>query len=517
MLLLQKKPQLFKIKPKEGGTSPFNLNKIQKQILNKIQKDIDSKGRSLMIIPKPRQGGITTLGGNLCLSFALTEPAIRTYLMAHDSTTAGDIFDNIIKFSWLSMDKRIKSIYKVKRDNRRELVFENNESSYVKTGTSPRGTTVDVLWISEAGKMSMDKNKWTELIEGALPASRDAKVIVWESTCDGGLGEFYERVMTAEKGKSAYSVFFFPWYAIEEYKTTAPENDKWLEDYQEIAKTEKLYKNPIKQFGITRDQLYWYYQTYYELKQQQATGSIKVQYPFTLEEAFISKARNKFDLNKIKNITTIKPIENLEGIKIYRPYQQGMIYSIGIDVARGGINAGDYSAFTMRPFHKDKNGQRLTIAQFEGRLEPDQYARLICRFANWYNNKGCRVYLTPEVNFEKDSIIKNILKNYDEDLVYKRFVLDPTKQYDSLIPDYGWNTTGTNRSRMIDEFTTEWRNGVTPIETEVEKKQALSFVFVPNKNNPVKGRYDHLPNEHDDVLFSDFLCNQGFDYIKEYC
>jgi hypothetical protein len=510
MKILSKRSYWFKIRNKDGQVVPFKLNKAQIRLLEKIQHDIKEKGKTRLIIVKGRQLGISTLIENLLLSYAMSVEAFTGYAMAHDATTANDLFDKVVRFAWNNIDDSLKQLYKVKKDNTRQLMFEGsmNQSS-VTVGLSGRGNTIDFLHVSEAGKISMNDKLWQEMITGTFPASEKAIGIVIESTADGGLGRFYNMVQQSLKGKNDFEVIFLPWYEAEEYREN-PKGD-WKEDYKKLSTMYNLYKDPSEMFNLDDEQWYWYYKQATLLEEE-----VKVQYPFNIEEAFISKSRNKFDVNVVKNIVPLAPIMDIEGVKVYRKIQPGMVYSLGVDVAKGGINAGDFSAFTMRQYYKDSEGKRPVTAQFQGRLEPDNFANIIVNFANWCKQQGARVYIVPEVNYEGDSIIKNILKYYDPNYIYKRYVQDPTKQYDSLIPDYGWITTSKNRTRMIDEFASEWRKGVLPIETDVEKEQALTFVFVPNRDNPIKGRYDHMPDCYDDVLISDFICNQGFDFIEQY-
>jgi len=282
MLFIQKYPHIFKIKAEDGQVIPFEPNIQQIQLLKLINSEIKDKGKARIIVVKPRQLGFTTLMQLLALSFTMSEPAFNAYTMAHDSTTATDIFEQKIKFAFDNLPEKFKNLYKVKRDNTRQLMFDDEMMKATLTvGTSARGTTQNLLHISEAGKMSMNGKLWNEMIEGSLPASEQAKIIIIESTADGGKGKFYDMVQNALAGNNEFKVFFPSWTNSPKYQLETPTNEDWKDKYYNLAKKYNLSFNPIKNFGLNPNQWFWYYKRIVLL----GLG-IKSQYPLSLEEAF---------------------------------------------------------------------------------------------------------------------------------------------------------------------------------------------------------------------------------------
>ncbi len=507
MKILKKKPNIFRLKNKQGQVVPFKPNKVQKDILELIQKRIKEKGKARLIVIKGRQQGVTTLMQLLALSYVMTEPAFNSYTMAHDATVANDIFEQKIKFAFDNLNQLIKNIYQTKRDNTRQLMFENElKSSNITVGLSARGTTQNFLHISEAGKMSQKKQLWDEMITGSLPASESAKVVVIESTPDGGMGQFYDMVQNALSGKNEFEVLFLKWTDNEEYQLEPPEDNEWKNDYLRLAQKYQLYKNPQEQFQLTDSQFYWYYRKAVVLGEQ-----VKVQYPLTLDEAFITASHSKFDLVKVKGIIPQTPVGEFQGVKVLRTSQiPNQKYSVGIDIASGLGN--DYSAITIRGFYPEFGVQHPLYAQAKLKISTDKLSLILIEIGKRLNNQA---YFAPERNAYSDLVIKALRDHYDESKIYQDRIQDPTAEYDKLVARYGFITKKSNRhgvnALLIDEFSIAYDEGKVDVLTEEEKSEMLTFVWDDDA-----GRYDHLPNAHDDVLISDFVCLQNMKYIAKY-
>jgi hypothetical protein len=499
MEIIRDKPHWFKIKAKGGRVIPFKENKVQKYVQKVVDEQIEQKGRARIIIIKGRQQGISTKFLLEGLDGALSQPAFTGYCMAHDATTASDLFDKVIKFAWDNLGPALKDLYKPKRDNVRQLMFEGvmNSSSFT-VGTSGRGSTIDFLLISEAGKMSERKNVWKEMTTGTLQAAEQAKHIIIESTANGGLGVFYEMVQESLNGQNEYKTIFLSWTDTKEYQTELPEDEQWKDEYRLLAKQYNLYENPVEQFGITQKQWYWYYNQSRILKEE-----VKVEYPFTIEEAFISKAYNKFDINTLKNIKAKEPLQIIDGVKIFKMPEESQIYSMGIDPSSG--LGSDWSCLSVRNFYTGE-----LVAQLKGKVREREMARIAVNLANWYNQKG-KTYIACEVNGLGRAVQNMIQDTYDEDLIYKRYVQDPTKQRDSMIPDLGFQTTNKNRDLIINNFVYAFVDKKVDIVNEDEIREAKAFIFSLDKN-----RYEAQEGSNDDLLFSDFICYENFNYIRQH-
>ena len=215
----------------------------------------------------------------------------------------------------------------------------------------------------------------------------------------------------------------------------------------------------------------------------------------------------KFNSKKVLAIKTVDPLEVLDQVKIFRMPEANQIYSFAIDPSSG--LGKDYTAFTVRGFYPNKEGKYPLYAQMKAKVDEETTVRLALNLANWFGKFG-KVLIAPESNF--GSYVTTTIKNsYDQDLVYKRYYQDPTVAYDKLIGDFGFKTTSTNRDNIINEYVTMFKMDKLEILNKDETDEMLNFVW-----NDEKKRYEALEPAHDDLLFSDFICVAGFDYIRQY-
>ena len=224
----------------------------------------------------------------------------------------------------------------------------------------------------------------------------------------------------------------------------------------------------------------------------------------------------KFEINKLLNIIPTEPVQIVENVKIYKMPENGQIYSMGIDFAKGVGDKGDYSAISMRKYYKNEKGQNELVLQFKQRIGVRETARLAINLANHYNSKGGKVLLVPEINFEGVATMDTFLETYNPDWIYKRYSKDETKQGEILVPDYGWETNVATRPKMINDLSYAFLDEEIDMPNIDEIDEARNFIYVADKVNPSKGRYEAGPKSHDDLLFSDMICYQGFDYITKH-
>lgn len=215
----------------------------------------------------------------------------------------------------------------------------------------------------------------------------------------------------------------------------------------------------------------------------------------------------KFNSQKVLTIKAVNPIETLDHVKIFRLPEPNQIYSLGVDPSSG--LGKDFTALSLRGFYPDEQGKYKLYAQMKAKVDEETTVKLVLNLANWYSKAG-RVLIVPESNF--GSYVTTTIKNsYDQDLIYKRYIQDPTVAYDKLIGDFGFKTTSQNRDNIINEFATMFKINKLEILNKDEIDEMLNFVW-----NDEKKRYEALEPAHDDLLMSDFIAVAGFDYIRQY-
>lgn len=301
--------KLYKIIDKQARDIFFRPNVFQKKLLGGLWY--------LNVILKARQLGMSTM----VLLFGLD------YCLFNDNISFG-VVDKSLDDAKKKLEK-IKHAYdnipeeyrpfvpKLVTDNKNELRFDNGSVIYV--GTSHRGGTLNILWVSEhaiIGKKYPEKER--EIRTGALNTVQAGQIIFLESTSGGATGDFYSICQRAEKmavsgqnlSELDFKFFFFPWWDSEEYELDCAEDYVFspeMDEYFEILEGSIRAK-------LSRNKRYWY------LKKKEMLGEdIKKEYPGTSKEAFESTDRDKYwakevDKARAENRICEFPVE--EGILI---------------------------------------------------------------------------------------------------------------------------------------------------------------------------------------------------------
>lgn len=155
--------------------------------------------------------------------------------------------------------------------------------SRITVGTSLRGSTLQLLHVSELGSVSVhDPMRAEEIVTGSLNAVGKGGKIFLESTHEGGkYGKNYELLMQAmdcigkELAPLDMKFYFFPWYTHPEYQLEA-------KYYQPTHEDEAYFNKLERERGISIDagKRAWYC----SIKRTQGS-KMKQEYPSTPEEA----------------------------------------------------------------------------------------------------------------------------------------------------------------------------------------------------------------------------------------
>src|SRR5262249_55273918 len=114
------------------------------------------------------------------------------------------------------------------KDSTTEIAFENGSS--IQVGTSHRGGTLQILHVSEYGKISaLAPDKAKEIKTGAFGTVHAGQFIHVESTAEGTGGEFYDLVQEADARQKEghalspldFRLHFFPWHGHHGYRLPA--------------------------------------------------------------------------------------------------------------------------------------------------------------------------------------------------------------------------------------------------------------------------------------------------------
>lgn len=276
---------LYWIVDKNAQTVRFQMNAQQRAFVRRLWY------RNLIL--KARQLGFSTLIAILQLDQALFVPNHNGVVIADTLPNASKLFGKA-EFAYDHLPDLLRQVLPILEKNKgSKITIEHLEDgrpahSTISVGVSARGGTVNLLHVSELGKIALKFPQRAEEIKtGALPAVPRDGIVVIESTAEGAFGLFWElcepaikrwREGTPETALD-WRLHFFPWYEAEEYRLS--EEDTAL---VEIPAALTTYFNKLEaELSIRLDpqQRAWYAKTAETLG-----GKMKQEYPATPEEAF---------------------------------------------------------------------------------------------------------------------------------------------------------------------------------------------------------------------------------------
>ncbi len=275
---------LYWIVNKQGQAQQFKLNTQQRKFIRNL--------RPRNLILKARQRGFSTLIQLMQLDQAL-------FRHTHNGVTISDTLPNAIKlfdkvrFAYERLPEFVRQALPLGRMASDGLAVAHQSErgpahSTISVGVSARGGTVQLLHVSELGKIGRRFPERAEEIKtGAFPAVPQDGCIVVESTAEGAFGLFFDlcepALKRAEEGKPETSLdwrlHFFPWYEAEDYRLS-PEDTALVG----IPPERRRYFDKLEaELGITLDpqQRAWYVKT-----EELQGGKMKQEYPSTPREAF---------------------------------------------------------------------------------------------------------------------------------------------------------------------------------------------------------------------------------------
>jgi len=268
---------LYYIKNKQGQKIKFCMNWAQKELFDNLH--------NRNIILKCRQLGVTSFFSLYFLDHCLWNSNINAAIIADIAANSREIFIDKVKYAYDSLDPFYKNMVQAHRDSATELRFSNG--STFRVSTSIRSSTLQLLHISEFGKICRDEpKKADEIVSGALNTVQSDQFITIESTAEGSAGHFYDMCKRAESfGASGklltsldYKYFFFPWWKEPSYKLGAYiEPNKEMREYFEKLESKGIF--------LGGEQQAWYIKKY-----EEQGDAIYKEFPSVPEECFQASA-----------------------------------------------------------------------------------------------------------------------------------------------------------------------------------------------------------------------------------
>jgi hypothetical protein len=319
-------PSFFKIADKSGQLIPFEFNRAQRYVHERVEAQLKRIGRVRVLILKGRQQGISTYIQARFFHKVLLIPGTQAFILTHMSDATKSLF---------GMAKRYNNNLpnglapKADKDNDNMLVFDKLNSGY-RVGTAGskeigRSMTNQLMHLSEYAfyESPAEIKKGIEQTVADIAGTEKFK----ESTANGISNAFYTDWQDSKEGKSDWETIFVPWYWQDEYtrdasglQLTDDERD-WMQLYQYNGLT-------VRHLAWRRNKL-----SDFDGDYDQKCKSFSQEYPFTDEEAFLNSITDTF--------LTVEPVNKARKAQV----DSDAALILGVDPARGGL---DRSAIIRR-------------------------------------------------------------------------------------------------------------------------------------------------------------------------
>ena len=119
--------------------------------MNWAQEDLFREMHFMNVVLKARQLGFTTFIDLFMLDQCLFNSNVRAGIIAHNRDDAKIIFRDKIKYPYDNLPDVLRARISAESDTAQELLFSNNSS--IRVGTSLRSGTLQLLHVSEYGKL----------------------------------------------------------------------------------------------------------------------------------------------------------------------------------------------------------------------------------------------------------------------------------------------------------------------------------------------------------------------------
>ncbi len=498
------------IRNKMGEVVPLELNSVQKKLVAEIETQIRSGKPVRIIVLKARQMGISTVIQAYILWRMLRANNVNAVEIAHEKEAARSILD-INRFAIKNLPGWFRAVKQVKEEyfTKYEISFAGIGSSLTVTsaeGKEPgRSRTIHLAHVSEMAFYE-DAKAIMRALFSAIPKTPNTAVFI-ESTGNGPQGEFYNLFIKAWNRQNAgnptaYRALFFPWYECDEYRMKPPPGVE-------------VYCPPeLEHLDLDREQLYWR-QWVIENEFEGDEDAFKLEFPSTIEEAFLRKDSNIFRpeavMRRLREIENISYAEGFltrltadappvfvqqpgEHLRVFKMPEPGRVYVIGADTGSGVVinREGDFSSADVLDVITGEQVAHLHLL-----AEPASYAQDLLFLGMWYNN----ALIAVEADGHGLAVL-NWLRDNGYYNLYQRRVYD--KINNQWVGKLGWATTKRTKKFIIDNLRADFYNGTVVINNKETLQEMSTFVRLSDKSDEIGA----VSGAHDDRAMSLAISNQ---------
>jgi len=425
----------IKIQHPTQGTIPFKTFPFQDDCINDFRK------HRFNIILKSRQLGISTVAAAYAVWMASFYKDKNILIIATRLAVAKN-FIKKVKVAIRSMPKWLL-IPEITINNQQSIELSNGSSikAIPTSEDAGRSEALSLLIVDEAAFVRNFDTLWTSLYP---TISTGGRAIVL-STPNGMGGQYYDLWVKAEAKENEFNPIKLPWDVHPEH------DDDWFERECKNFTQKQIAQELLCDFSTSGD-------TYFSADEIQ-----KLSY-------------------NIRN-----PIEKWGpemGVWVWKYALSEHKYVISADVSRG--DSYDFSAF-----HVIDTDESEVVAEFRGKVPPDQLAVLLAEAGKRYNE----ALVCPENNTYGYAVIMKL-----RDMGYKSLYFKSERdKFNALygngtvdISKAGFTTSGQSRAQILTKLEEMLRNNSIKTYSSRLHNELKTFIWTGTKAQAQKGKHDDL-------------------------
>jgi hypothetical protein len=270
----------LRIKTKPGALAPFQFNRAQTYIHERLEEQKSRTGKVRALILKGRQQGCSTYVGARYYHCTTWRKGVKTFILTHEDQATQNLFEMVNRYHD-NCPPTVKP--STSAANAKELFFDKLDSGY-KVGTAGskgvgRSSTIQLFHGSEVAFWPHADTHAAGVLQ-AVPDADGTEVIL-ESTANGVGNLFHEKWKDAEAGDGDFIAVFVPWFWQDEYRKPVAADFTMTDEEQTYASA----------YGLDAEQIAWRRNKIIELKDEDL---FKQEYPANAAEAFQMSGHDGF-------------------------------------------------------------------------------------------------------------------------------------------------------------------------------------------------------------------------------
>ncbi len=334
----------LKIRTKEGRIQPFELNKAQLYLHQKLEQQKKLTGKVRAVILKGRQQGCSTYVAARFYHQIIQRKGSKCFILTHRKDATSNLYKLVQRYHENAPDL-IKPSTGI--SNATELYFDSLDSGYgigtAGGGTVGRSDTIQLLHGSEVAFWENADEISTGIMQ-TISDSKDTEIIL-ESTANGIGNLFHKMATNAMHDLNNYQLIFIPWFWQDEYRAEISKDFKLTD---EELKYKEEYKLDDEQIAWRRNKIANFTSGEWQFKQE---------YPANAIEAF--QTSNEDSLIQPENVMRARRAENIH---------KGNQLVVGIDPAHKGKDKTAIMFRDGRVQYKHELHQGLDNMEVAGRI-----------------------------------------------------------------------------------------------------------------------------------------------------